>query len=449
MPPPDLSAALREAVVHVAGRGSRIAIAFSGGIDSVVLLDLLSALREDLALTLVAIHVHHGLSPNADNWQAFCERECGRRQIEFETERLRLDPAARGGLEAIARRGRYATLEAIAARRGISTVALAHHLDDQAETVLLQALRGASPHGLAAMPSLRVSPNGVRLWRPLLQVARRDIDSYAATRNLEWIVDETNADMRFRRNFIRARIFPEIEREFPDYRTALARAAKRAAETADLNDTLGAIDAEACASDDRVPGLRVDRLRELGPLRARNAIRAGIAARGIALPDVDRLDEFVHQALTARRDRHPELPLDSSTTLWGTGRSVVILTSRACPTFHVTWQGERRLALPHGTLGFTSTRGAGISLQRMRAALCEVRCRTGGERLRSAFDGPTRTLKYLFQEAAIPAPLRRSWPLLLGDGDLIAIPGIAIAAEWQCAPADDGCTVTWEPAEPR
>ena len=445
MPPPDLRAIVRSSARELAGRGARVAIALSGGIDSVVLLDVLASLREELELGLVALHADHGISANASRWEAFCAAECARRGVEFESVRLDLGPRSGHSLEALARRIRYQALETLAARHSVGTLALGHHLDDQAETFLLQALRGAASSGLAAMPAMRSTASGVRLWRPLLSVPRAAIACHAEANNLAWVVDESNADTRFKRNHLRAHVFPSIEAGFPAYRSALARSARRAAEAAHFADALGRLDAAQCAVDGE---LSIERLRTLDPLRARNAIAVQIGNCG-AVPDIDRLDEFVRQALTARTDRHPSLPLDESRTLFATGGVIRIVSGPARADFRLPWRGEPELALSHGVLHFRRTRGAGISASRLDTAHCDVRSRRGGEHLRAAANRPSRTLKNLFQEASIPAPSRASWPLLTADDDLVAVPGIAVDVDWQCPAGAEGWVVSWVAAEDR
>jgi tRNA(Ile)-lysidine synthase len=446
VPPPDLRAVVRSSALEFAGRGARVAIALSGGVDSVVLLDVLADLREELVLELVALHAHHGISANADRWEAACADQCLRRDIAFEAVRLDLGALAGQSLEAVARRARYDALEAVAGRRGTGTLALGHHLDDQAETFVLQALRGASAHGLAAMPPLRTTGGGLRLWRPLLAVPRAAIVRYAESKGLDWVVDESNADVRFKRNLLRKRVLPSIEDGFPGYRTALVRASRRAAEAAELVDALGRLDAETCSVGD---ALSVSQLRTLGPLRARNAIRLHIAASGNTLPDIDQLDEFVRQALTAKADRHPSLPLDSTHMLFATRGEIRVLPAAEIVDFRVVWRGDRTVVLPHGVVHFTETRGAGVCASRLREATCEIRSRAGGERLRPAANRRSRTLKNLFQEAAVSAPLRRNWPLLVSDESLVAVPGVAIDVDWQCPADREGWIVTWTAAEER
>jgi len=200
-------------------RGKRLAVGLSGGVDSVVLLHLLRELAPRHGFRLSAVHVHHGLSPNADDWARFCRKLCRGWVVPLTVRRVSVQKKGRG-LEAAAREARRAAFAAVAA----DAIVLAHHLDDQAETVLLNLLRGAGPRGAAAMQAAgRLGDK--RLLRPLLQVRRREILAYARAHHLEWIEDESNRDAALARNFLRLRVGPLLEERFPRWRESLARAA--------------------------------------------------------------------------------------------------------------------------------------------------------------------------------------------------------------------------------
>ena len=429
-------------------RDSRVAVALSGGIDSVVLLDVLAALRKRLRVDLAAIHVNHGLSPNAPAWERFCADLCATRDIPLTTRHVQLSRTAGASVESIARDARYRALGEAAAAQEIAAIAIAHHRDDQAETVMLQLLRGSSERGLAAMPEWRIGGAGIALWRPLLGVTRSDIAAYARPRGLGWIEDESNTDTRHKRNFVRNRLFPVLESGFGGYRTSLARAAERASEAAALADALAEIDDRANPDRD---AFAVAYLRTLGPLRARNLLRWTLARRDLAIPNADRLAEFVRQALEAARDRNPMLELDGTRALHCGRGFVRILGSFAPQPFRAAWNLELELAFPHGTLRFARATGSGIAAGRVPAAGLSVRSRIGGERCRVAANGRNRTLKNLFQEAGVPEPLRDGWPLVVATADsqgvevVVAIPDIAVGVDWQCPPGKPGWTVAWEP----
>ncbi len=448
MPSPELREAVLESGLKYLRRVSRVAVALSGGIDSVVLLDLLASLRERLEIDLAAIHVNHGLSPNAAAWERFCADLCRERHITFAARRLQLARAGGSSLEAVAREARYEALATAAHEQGIGTIALVHHRDDQAETLMLQLLRGSSERGLAAMPAWRALDAGITLWRPFLTVTRAAIADHARARNLGWIEDESNDDVRHKRNFVRNRVFPVLESGFSGYRTSLARAAERAAESATLVDELAEADHRNSPDGE---AFTVQYLRALGPLRARNLLRWTLSRRSIANPDTDQLAEFVRQALSAADDRNPLLALDRVHALHS-GRGVVrILEYANAQPFRRPWHHETELALPHGMLRFARATGCGIDAESIPAQGFVVRSRVGGERCRVAANRRNRSLKNLFQEAGIPEPLRDGWPLIVtisegGSNELVvAIPDIGVGVDWQCPPGKPGWTVAWDP----
>ena len=223
----------------------RMAVALSGGIDSMVLLDILYRLHSrnpapslEPHFILSAIHINHGISPNANNWAEFCQAECAQRHIPIAVEVVTVDRNSGAGLEAAAREARYAAL----IKTDAAIILAAQHQDDQAETVLHQMLRGTGLNGLAAMGEARALSAAQILLRPLLAIRRETIEAYATARALNWIEDESNTDTAYTRNFIRHELVPAIAQRFPQYADALARTAQHAAESATLNEALARID---------------------------------------------------------------------------------------------------------------------------------------------------------------------------------------------------------------
>jgi tRNA(Ile)-lysidine synthase len=192
----------------------RIAVGLSGGIDSVVLLHQL----KDRGVS--AIHVHHGLSPNADSWEAFCRKVCKRLGVPLTVARVRVEKRGKG-LEAAARDARYAAFT----KSKANVIALAHNLDDQAETVLMNLLRGAGARGASGMGE-HGRLGAKTLWRPLLGISRKELVAYAKKHDLEWIEDESNANEALTRNFIRRSVGPLLEQKYPRWKQSLARAAR-------------------------------------------------------------------------------------------------------------------------------------------------------------------------------------------------------------------------------
>ena len=295
--------AVSACISHHVAEGEAVAVGYSGGLDSTVLLHAMCALSGSKKIELGAIHVHHGLSPNADSWADHCTNTCGALGIPLEVVRVDVCPRSGEGLEAAARRSRHRTIAAHPARWKL----LAHHLDDQAETMLHNLLRGSGVRGAAAMPEARGT-----LLRPLLGTSRKALFDYAIAHETPWIDDESNADCRFTRNFIRANIFPPLAARFPKGAEHLAAAANRFAEASSLLDDLAQLDLGGRPATFPLP---LALLRDLSEIRGRNLLRAMLHWQGAQTPDESRLNEFVRQLRSARSDRKPRLDL-SAYSIW-------------------------------------------------------------------------------------------------------------------------------------
>ena len=299
-------------------RAPHIRIAYSGGLDSTVLLHLLAATRTtgQHALRSIgpvsAFHVHHGLSSRADAWVRHCRSQCRTLGVPFSVRRAVVDRSPRTSLEEEARRVRYQLLLG----PGADVVALAHHADDQAETVLLQLLRGAGPKGLAAMPGLRTSPTNSLpiglLWRPLLDCTRSQLEAYARLHQLEWIDDESNRDLRIRRNFLRAEVMPLLARGFGQPVIALVRTARHLAAAAQLADALGDID---IALAQRGDALDVCTLKALDDVRLANLLRRWIERKRLRAPSERRLHALVRALRQSSNDTRLMWQHDGRTVL--------------------------------------------------------------------------------------------------------------------------------------
>jgi tRNA(Ile)-lysidine synthase len=439
----DATAALHDAVrqslaAHLPA-GTAIAVALSGGRDSVVLLDVLAAIAPARGHALTAIHVHHGLSANADQWAQACIDHCAELSVACAVRRVAVANQPRASLEALARHARYDALADAARAAGAGAVALAHHRNDQAETLLLQLLRGAGPHGLAAMPALRQDAAGIAWWRPLLEVPRARIDAYARARQLRWIDDESNADRRHARNAVRHAVMPALVAIAPLADATLARAAAHQAEAARLTDELAELDGEGFCDG---ATLRREALDRLAPHRARNLLRWYLRRQGLPAPSTARLAAMLDQLRGARGDAVIRLVHAGVEIGVHQGR---IALHRAPPArFDVRWNGEPVLTLPHGTVSFGRAEGAGIDLAQV-AGEVRIRSRTGGERFQVAPDRPRRALKSVLRDAGIPPWDRRGLPLVYCGGALAAVAGLGVDAALCAAPGRPGLIVAWHP----
>jgi tRNA(Ile)-lysidine synthase len=424
--------------------GTHLALGLSGGVDSVALLSVLTELAPAMRFSLRAVHVNHGISPNAGRWAEFCARLCERFRIPLQLETVDIGPYRNLGLEGAARRARYEAF----ARVDADFIVLAQHRDDQAETLLLRLLRGAGLRGLAAMyPSRALPGTRARLLRPLLAMSRAEIETYARLRGLEWIEDESNVDTLRQRNFLRHEVLPVLERQFPAVRATIARTAAHLAEARELLDELARGDFGRCGD---AAAMDIALLHGLGEARAKNVLRHWCETRGIEPLSAARTTELLRQLRESRADAR----LGDAGPGWTFHRyREKLYLRRASETagrnLREVWDGGNALpVLPlGGVLKFKPEEGRGLSLARLRAGRVTVRLRQGGERLRLGYGRPRRTLKNLFQERGIPPWRRDSLPFIFCDDELVSVPGVGDACEFRAAPGEAGLIVTWEPFE--
>jgi len=424
--------------------GAHLALGLSGGVDSVALLSILLELAPALKVSLRAVHVNHGISPNAARWAEFCTGLCAKSGIALQLETVDIGPYRNLGLEGAARRARYEVF----ARIDADFIVLAQHRDDQAETLLLRLLRGAGARGLAAMSPLKsLAGARARLLRPLLGVSRAEIENHARLRGLEWVEDESNADTIRRRNFLRHQVFPLLERQFPAARATIARAAAHLAEARELLDEMARTDFERCSGPG---GVDARDLLRLGDARAKNLLRYWCETRGIEPLSAARIGELLRQL----RESRAEARIGFAVRGWKflRYRDKLTLQPAGEPVeggLHEEWDGANALPLLQlgGVLKFKPEEGRGLSLAQLHAAPVTVRLRRGGERLRLDRHRPRRTLKNLFQEQGVPPWRRNRLPFVFCGEELVSVPGIGDACEFRAEPGEAGLIVTWEPFE--
>ena len=433
----DLAGQVRDFLSSRLAPGARLGLGYSGGLDSSVLLHLLAGLRHELGYSLAAVHVHHGLSVNADAWAEHCRRVCDRLDIPLTVCRVEVVADA-SGLEAAARAARYRAY----AEQDVDYIVLAHHLDDQAETLLFRLLRGAGVHGLAAMAGQRDCESGAIL-RPLLSVSRVALHAHAHAQAIEYIDDESNADLALTRNWLRHEVMPQLEQRFPACRQVLARSAGQLAESAGLLDDLAAAD---LALAGEAAGLRLDVLAGLGPARARNLLRYWLRRETAAPPSRAWLEEALAQLLHADPDRHPQLAVAGRVLVRRGGRIGLEAVAPAAPEGEWRWHGEAELVLGgYGRLRFRPVVGEGLAASRLPADGARLVWRTGGERLRPDCRRPARTLKNLLREAGVPDGERSRLPLLLIGDCLAWVAGIGLDCAFQAGPDEPGWLISWCP----
>ena len=420
-------------------RGAHLCVGLSGGVDSVALLDVLHILAPRHGWRLSAIHVNHQLSAHAAEWARFCRQLC--RACGVPLRVVKVNVPRGNSIEAAARAARYAAYRAQPAEN----VLLAQHQDDQAETVLLQLLRGAGVKGLAAMPPMRmdVARPDLRLLRPLLGFTRNEIEQYAAARDLSWVEDESNRDAYYLRNFLRREIMPRIESRAPEYRSTLSRAAGHMAGAAQLLDALAQIDGAGALIDGT---LMVAPLQKMPAERARNLLRYFLALHHVSMPDARRLDEALRQVTTAKSDARVCIALGGHTLRRFAGAlHVVVMQSPIKKDFVQRWRDERRLVIPklHATLEMRARRGAGIDLLKLLTKPVTLRVRRGGEKLQPDAARPRRHVKDLFQELNVPPWRRERLPYLWSGERLVWVAGLGIDCAFQARAGAAGVVPRW------
>ncbi len=417
-----------------------ILLGLSGGMDSVVLLHLLHGLAPRYGWQLSALHVHHGISPNAGVWADFCTTLCARYNIPLHIEHVDIGELSEElGIEAAARVLRHAAL----LKRECDFVALAHHADDQAETLLLQLLRGTGIRGAAAMALIKpADTHRHATLRPLLDVPRESLLEYARRHSLQWVEDESNSDERYARNFLRHQVFPQLEKRFPAYRDTLSRGVRHFAEANGLLDELARQDAGDWTY---ASPLAVDALHRLSAARGKNLLRYFLHSCGVSMPHEGQLADLLRQLLEARANAAIEVTLGD----WQVHRyqGKVFVAPRLAPfdpALVLPWQGEAELYWPAtaSQLSFQRSTGQGISQARLQHAPVTLRLRNGAESLRPHPKAATRSLKNLLQEHHVPPWQRERMPLLYCGDELVCIVGVAVAADFQANASEPGIVVT-------
>lgn len=441
MEPSDpLSRSLLQSIQHTSPQ-ARLFIAFSGGMDSHVLLHLAHALQAGYPQNLHAVHVHHGLQAQADAWVQHCTSVCETLNMDLQICRVQVPTTHGESPEAAAREARYTALADLL--RPGDAVLTAQHADDQAETLLLQLLRGAGTAGLAAMPVCASLGRGL-LLRPLLLHKRDELQAYAKQYGLDWVEDPSNADRRFARNYLRHEIMPRLQKHWPASSRTLSRAAKHQAQTAALLKEIGTMDWQNAARPVTLAGntlqaLCRDRLAALSTCRRANALRGWIKHCGLPLPAETHWQQAEQQFFQHK-------PQSETCVAWAGAELRVYrnmlfaLTPLPVPQFKaMAWQGQTQTLLPWGILQTKETQGRGLCASKKRYTVDLYRpgmqCRLRGHR---------RQLKKLFQEYALPPWLRGLQPVLLdAQGEIAALPGIGICDGFRAKDGEAAWDVNW------
>ena len=414
-----------------------ILLGLSGGLDSCVLLDVLAQMQTQLHFKLKAIHVHHGLSPSADDWLNFCKEKCKLLDIEFYDVKVKINEKSSLGIEGEARELRYRAIKK--KQKGI--LALGHHQNDQAETLMLQLFRGSGLKGLAGMPEFDINR---KFWRPMLNIKKELLEKYASENNIEYIEDESNEDINFDRNFIRSKVLPLIESRYPASIETISRSVSNISEGHHLNELLALDDSKNIMSDDG-SYLLISDLNKLPNLRAINLIRWWLSFNNLLMPSKRNIEELFRQVKYVKKDTSLNLKISNNQAIRAFGDKLFIVNMKnKLSTYNFKWSGQEEIELPNKSkLRFVKTKKGGLSLSKLGVNTLDIKGRTGGEKLKPLPDQPSRSLKYLFQKADIPHWERDQVPLVYANEQLVAVPNLGVQFEYQSKVGEDGYQIKW------
>ncbi len=414
-----------------------VMVGFSGGLDSTVLLHLLAHAPTRAAGSVRAVHVHHGLQAQADDWAAHCRRVCSAWGIDLQVIHARVSHDQGDGLEAAARRARHAAFQN--QLQANEWLALAHHLDDQAETFLLRALRGSGVDGLAAMRPLRAFGHG-QLWRPLLEVPRTALQAYARQHQLQWIEDPSNQQADFDRNFLRLQVMPLLRERWPHAAAAMTRSAGLCAEASALLAVEDQAALQRCT--DTAGALRISALAVLSDGQQARLLRAWVQQQGLPPLPANGVASIQRQLLCSDHDRLAEFRWQHACiTRWRDGLHLVPSLPAWPTAWQRSWDGRQPARLPDG--GVLSLHGA-PALERPLL----LRQRQGGERIQLPRRTHRHTLKHCLQQSDVPPWLRSHLPLLCDGDEVLAVADRIISASLQQWLHERGAHLHWQVPRP-
>lgn len=420
------------------GTKRQLLLAFSGGLDSSVLLHLLVQWRQQHpGSSLRAVHVHHGLSRFADEWVVHCQQQCDDWQVPLVVHHVQLDGLS-GGIEAAARSARYTAFSKTLTAD--ETLLMAQHLDDQCETFLLALKRGSGPAGLSAM-AREARLGNHRLLRPLLGIARQQLETYARQHQLRWIEDDSNQDCRFDRNFLRLQVLPVLNERWPHFASAAARSANLCAEQEQLLDELLAEQLTRLLDEEN--SLVVEELQYCSPARRYALLRRWIALFGVTMPAREQLHRIWNEVVLSREDAEPQLQLGNYQIRRFRQRLYLLPLMADLRGLQLSWSQQEKLELPDGLGVLVSGEGSNLVRAPQAAEQVSVRFSAAG-RVRIVNRAGSRLLKKLWQELGIPPWQRERIPLIYYDEQLIAAVDTFVTAAGQVPVGESPWRLSWK-----
>lgn len=419
----------------------KIWIAFSGGMDSCILLHLFYSNKNKINQDIEVLYVNHGLQKEAGDWGIFCGKQCKQYGLAFTQLQINNDCPTGESIEAWAREKRYFLIEEKMNRNDV--LFTAHHLDDQVETFFLQALRGSGPRGLASMPAAKKYRNVFHV-RPLLNYSRDELKLYAENHNLVWQDDKSNLDVRYDRNYFRHKIMPVIEERWPSYRDTISRLIKHQSESKALLDEVGHDDLKFVQHKSTM-NIDVEKLKELSVERQKNLIFIWIKELGLKSPGSANMQQIISDVIHSAIDKAPCVSWKNvEIRRYKDLLYASIMMAEHDAHVEYVWKPKDVLSILGETIIAESTSGRGLlSKSKTKGADFIVRYRQGGEKIYLKHLSHSKTVKQLFQESSILPWLRDRIPLVYINGELASIPGFCTAENFAADVGEPSWDIRW------
>ncbi|MDP2565036.1 tRNA lysidine(34) synthetase TilS [Pseudoalteromonas marina] len=407
-------------------------VALSGGVDSVVLLHVMHLLKQEMPkLKVSAIYVNHGLSKYANDWQAFCQNLCVELDIPFNTAQVTISPQTRTSLEAQAREARYKALDELSAPQ--SVILLGQHLNDQIETFLLRLKRGSGLKGLGAMQAMRELQSGRMCYRPLLNITRSDIEHFATAFNIAHITDDSNTDERFDRNFLRARVVPELAMRFKGFEQCAGRSIELLQQQQALLDEYTQIDLSQSLNDQQA--LCISQIIHYSDVRITNVVRAWLSLFTQVMPSQKQLSQIINQAINAQADAKIQIDLVDGQVRRHQGYLYFVTQKNIVNDDELI---THELTLNDGRV-LTKQSGVGIRAPHANEQV-SVRFNYNSARIKPLKKPGSNSVKHWFKDAKVAPWLRSQVPLIFYNDELVQVVGYFISEKhydengvyWEC-----------------
>lgn len=424
-------------------KGQSVVVALSGGVDSVVLLDVLSRLVTSLGLKVEAAHVNHHMHSKSAEWADFCSKICTSYAIPLKIFDIRVPRQSPLGVEGAARQARYEAL----LNHDLPCILLAHHRDDQIETFFLQALRGSGADGLSGMLAIRNDySTNKKIFRPMLEVQREEIINYARQRGLQWVEDPSNDESIFSRNYLRHEILPQLRSRFPAYAESILNVIKNLEDASDLLRELATQDIDLLGSP--CGGVDVDDLNNLSEGRAINLLRELFRRRGVAAPGRTWMMEVLRQCKHAQVSATVSVDKKNISVKRYRKRAYLVDKSDLVTIgWSSVWSGEPLIDLPGnlGHLQFEEVIGRGISKKYIAGELLTIQLGSGNKRFSLAANRPRRELRKIWQTEGIPPWLRSNVPVVFLGSEALFVGNLGVSGHCDAQKNEPGISITWCP----